>query len=71
MTRYLHVTVDGKTPLCGRHKAHPDEEFVVSKKLSMDLCERLGVDLCDMCMYVIVKYGLYYTKVSIVRSNGN
>ena len=53
MTRYLHVTVDGKTPLCGRHKAHPNEEFIVSKKLSMDLCERLGVDLCDVCLYVM------------------
>lgn len=51
--QYLHVTIDDETPLCGWHKANPDESFMVTKKLSMDVSDRMHMDLCDQCLYVM------------------
>jgi hypothetical protein len=48
----LHYTDDDKTPYCGKHLAHPDEKFLISRKLTLNLAEELKVDLCDLCLYI-------------------
>lgn len=48
----LHYTEDTKTPYCGKHLAYPNETFLLSQKLTLDLAEELSVDLCDKCLYI-------------------
>ena len=49
---YLHYEDFDGSPICGRHKAYPNEDFLVDKKPSYEEADRLGVDICDACLYI-------------------
>ena len=75
-TSYLHYeNVDG-SPVCGLHIAYPNEDLLIFKEPSFKDADRLGVDICDACLYINlrrVNHYLFYLnglpKCQITRNN--